>query len=163
MQYLIQAFKEIHCYDYILKPYDMDEVLDMVRRIMLHMNNDNTTTLERKYVNFNLKDELYIKVYIDEIIFVEVMGRVCIIHTKERDYPIKKLSLKRILKLINDNDIIQSHRSFIVNTRYIKKIVKIDNKIYDIYFENYEKSVPLGYKFKDSVFDKLKKYNVCTK
>ncbi|WP_231247744.1 LytR/AlgR family response regulator transcription factor [Clostridium botulinum] len=29
MQYITQAFKEIHCYDYILKPYDKNEVLDI--------------------------------------------------------------------------------------------------------------------------------------
>lgn len=162
MQYITEAFKEIHCYDYILKPYDKDKVLDMTRRIILHMNKDNIGILERRYVNFNLKDELYIKVYIDEIIFVEVMGRLCIIHTKDREYQIKKMSLKKILKLINDSKIIQSHKSFVVNTRYINKIVKVDNKIHYIYFENHEKSVPLGYKFKDSIIEKLKKHNVYT-
>nr|WP_231148301.1 LytTR family DNA-binding domain-containing protein [Clostridium botulinum] len=157
MQYITQAFKEIHCYDYILKPYDKNEVLDMVRRIILHENKDNTSYIEKRYVSFNLKDELYIKVYIDEIIFIEVLGRMCIIHTKHRDYPVKKMSLKKILKLIDCNDIIQSHKSFVVNTKYISKIIKIDNRIYDIYFENQDYRVPLGYKFKDYVFERLNK------
>ena len=29
LQYIIQAFKNVHCYDYILKPYDKEEIIDM--------------------------------------------------------------------------------------------------------------------------------------
>ncbi|WP_243446797.1 LytTR family DNA-binding domain-containing protein [Clostridium botulinum] len=67
------------------------------------------------------------------------------------------MSLKKILKLIDFSDIIQSHKSFVVNIKYISKITKIDSKVYDICFENHDNKVPLGYKFKDYIFEKLNK------
>jgi len=35
VEYITQAFKEVHCYDYILKPYDKQELIDKSKRIVL--------------------------------------------------------------------------------------------------------------------------------
>lgn len=41
VEYLTQAFKEVHCYDYILKPYNMLDVLNMTKHFKLHIENIN--------------------------------------------------------------------------------------------------------------------------
>ena len=61
----------------------------------------------------------------------------------------------KILKDINCNNIIQCHKSFAVNVNYIKKIQNVDNKLSEIYFENYDKNAPLGYKFKNRVMERF--------
>lgn len=157
IEYITEAFKKVHCYDYILKPYDKEKVLDMVNRIICH-NTKQTIKKERQYVIFNLKNELSIKIYIDEIIFLEVSGRTCIVHTLKFKYTVNRISLKKALLLINCDYIIQSHKSFAVNINYINKISKIDNKLHELYFENYKESALLGYKYKNSILDKFKNY-----
>jgi len=32
VEYLSEAFKKVHCYDYIIKPYDKDEIINIVMR-----------------------------------------------------------------------------------------------------------------------------------
>ena len=35
MEYITQAFKQTHCYDYILKPYDQEDVQAMLNKLIL--------------------------------------------------------------------------------------------------------------------------------
>lgn len=153
VQYITEAFKEVHCYDYILKPYDKEKLIDMSKRIISHSNN---IVVQRKYVVFDLKDGIFIKVYIDEIIYIEVNVRTCTVHTKKCKYEIKSLSLKQALKLINSEDVIQCHKSFAVNIHYISKIQKVSIKSYEIFFENYEECALLSYKCKDVIMKRFK-------
>lgn len=154
IEYITQAFKEVHCYDYILKPYDKEKLIDMSRNIMLYEHKH--TVMERKHAIFDLRDGVFIKIYIDEIIFIEVNIRTCTIHTKKCKYEAKGLSLKQALKLISNKNIIQCHKSFAVNTNYITKIEKVSKKSYELFFENYEKTALLSCKCRDVIMESFK-------
>ncbi|MBU3158371.1 LytTR family DNA-binding domain-containing protein [Clostridium frigoris] len=158
VEYITQAFKEVHCYDYILKPYDKKDLINMSKKIILRQGIN--TVIKRKYVVFNLGDGIFIKVYIDEIIFIEVYIRTCTVHTKRAKYEVKGLSLKQSLTLINSDYIIQCHKSFAVNINYIIKIEKSTIKSYKIFFENYEENVILSYKYKDVIMKSFKNNGV---
>lgn len=158
VEYITQAFKKVHCYDYILKPYDKEELIDMSRRIILRQGIN--TVIERKYVVFDLKDGVFIKVYVDEIIFIEVYIRTCTVHTQRCKYEVKGLSLKQSLALINSDYIIQCHKSFAVNTNYIIKIKKLTIKSYKIFFKRYEENIVLSYKYKDTIMEAFKNNGV---
>lgn len=149
VEYITQAFKEVHCYDYILKPYDKEELITLSNRIILREG--TKTAMKRKHVSFDLKNGVYVKIYVDEIIFIETNSRTCIVHTKRGEYEVKGLSLKQSLRLTNSKDIIQCHKSFVVNTNYINKIIKVSMKSYEIFFENCEKSALLSYKYKNLI------------
>ncbi|MBW9159128.1 LytR/AlgR family response regulator transcription factor [Clostridium tagluense] len=153
VEYITLAFKEVHCYDYILKPYNKQELIDISKRIILHEGNNSKTVMERKHVVFDLKDGVFVKIYVDDIFFIEVNIRTCTVHSKKGEYEVKGLSLKQALKLTNSKDIIQSHKSFAVNINYISKIEKINIKSYELFFENYEKSALLSWKCKDMIMD----------
>ncbi|MBC8059815.1 MAG: response regulator [Clostridiaceae bacterium] len=145
--YMIEAFKQIHCYDYIIKPYEKEKVKAMTRILTERLNSLNTSNYkERAYVIFDLK-EIQIKIFKDEIIFVEIFIRTCIIHTKGRKYYIEKLSLKKLLIKIQNSTIIQSHRSYIINIKYIKYIYK-DAGSWRVEFDGYNEVSYIGDKFK---------------
>lgn len=151
VEYITQAFKEVHCYDYILKPYDKEKLLDISNRII--SRSGSNTVVERKYAIFDLKEGIFIKVYVDEILFIEVNSRTCTVHTKKGSYEVKGISLKHSLKLINSNAIVKSHKSFAVNINYITKIVKLNIKSYELYFDDYEKTALLSYKCKNIIME----------
>ncbi|AOR24892.2 LytR/AlgR family response regulator transcription factor [Clostridium taeniosporum] len=158
IEYITQAFKQIHCYDYILKPYDKDDVYNIINKIILNENKE--ALYENKEVIITLKGGIHIGIKIKEIIFIEVRGKNCEIHTTNRIYSINNISLKKIIKLINSENIIQSHRSFAININYVYRIEKIDNKLNTIYFNKISKKAFLGYKFKNYIISKFKKDKV---
>lgn len=158
-QYMLQAFKEIHCYDYILKPYEKNEVIELTEKLISGTYRSNIPVDERKYAVFEMKKGISVKIYIDQIIFIEVSIRTCIVHTKQGKYELKRVSLKKALELIDCDEIIQSHKSFVVNINYIKGIESISSRLSNIYFDNYGEKALLGYRFKDIVVESFKQIN----
>lgn len=49
MEYITQAFKQTHCYDYIVKPYDKNDVQAMLNKIILN----ETSDLNNKVDNYS--------------------------------------------------------------------------------------------------------------
>jgi len=155
VEYMIQSFKQVHCYDYILKPYDKADVINMTKHYILNGRNIKDNLKVKSYVVFEVGKGINVKIYVDEIIFIEVNLRVCMIHTVNGVFKVNKLALKNILKLINCNNIIQCHKSFAVNTKHIRKIENVDSRLSEIYFEDYNKNALLGYKFKNAIMERF--------
>jgi DNA-binding LytR/AlgR family response regulator len=157
VEYISKAFKEVHCYDYILKPYDIADVMNMTKRYILNGGNVEDAPQDKRYAIFEIKKGINVKIYVDEIMFVEINLGVCMIHTVNGVYKTSNSTLKNVLKRINCNNIIQCHKSFIVNVKPIKKILNIDNKLSEIHFENYDKNALLGYKYKKTIMEQFQK------
>lgn len=123
LEYILEAFKDIHCYDYLLKPYDKPALQKLVQKLLAHGSGSKNISEERKYIFIDING-IMAKVYVDDIIFVEVFGKLCVIHTTKGAYTVKNQSLTKLLELIPDNILVQSHRSFAVNASYISSINK---------------------------------------
>lgn len=148
--YMLNAFKKIHCYDYIMKPIKKESIQSLTKLLYNNMygKEEKDNELDKKYVVFESKG-VRLKFYIDEIVFIEVKIRTLTIYTKFGNYEIDKLSLKKALEKINDNSIVQSHRAFAVNKKYIKEIRQISITSSEIYFRNCDDKAYLGSKFKE--------------
>ncbi|WP_297420310.1 LytTR family DNA-binding domain-containing protein [Clostridium sp.] len=169
MEYITQAFKKTHCYDYIIKPYDQETVQAMLSKLICYessrlnngtdnFNEDNKNN-DRK-VSITLKNGIYALIKIKDIVFIEIKGRVGEVNTINGMYEANNTSLKKIMKLIDCKYIIQSHRAFAVNKNYICKIEKINAKLSTIYFNNYVKTALLGYNFKDNIISEVRNEKV---
>lgn len=81
MEYITQAFKQTHCYDYIVKPYDKNDVQAMLNKIILNetsdLNNkvDNYSEEKDKEIVITLKNGVYVGIKVNDIIFIEVDGK----------------------------------------------------------------------------------------
>ena len=161
MEYITQAFKQTHCYDYIIKPYNQEDVQAMLSKLIHYENsrlnnrNEDIKNNDRK-VSITLKNGICAVIKIDDIVFIEISGRVGEVNTSNGIYEANNTSLKKIMKLIDCKYIIQSHRAFAINKNYIGKIEKINAKLSTIYFNNYVKTALLGYKFKDGIMSEVR-------
>lgn len=163
MDYMLQAFKQTHCYDYILKPYSKVEVQAMLNKLIgneINNLNDKDDKLKKdkdKELVIKIRNGIYVAIKIDEILFIEVNGRDCEINTVSGIYTYSNISLKKVLKLINCEYLIQSHKAFAINKKYILKIERLDVKLSTIYFNKYSRTALLGYKFKNNIISEFKK------
>ena len=166
VDYMLQAFKQIHCYDYIIKPYNKEDVLAMLNKFITYgngqLNNIEEEIIQEddKEVIITLKNGIYVGIKINDIFFIEVKGKNCDINTINGMYIANNISLKKILEMINCEFIAQSHRAFAININYMLKVEKLDFKLSEIYFESYYKTALLGYKFKGNIISKFKKGKV---
>lgn len=161
IDYMLQAFKQTHCYDYILKPYDKGCVRAMLNKLISNEANklkiENLEENREKDFVIRIKSGIFAKIKINKILFIEVEGRNCKVHTFDREYTYSNISLKKILKLIDCQYIIQSHKAFAINKKQIFKLEKVDVKLSIIHFESYSKTALLGYKFKNNIILEFKK------
>ena len=96
-------------------------------------------------------NNMFRKILIKEIKWVEVDGNYCYLFVEEKKHVVK-MSLKKILQSINqENRFLQIHRNFIVRQSFInnfdstKNAIKIGNNF-----------LPVGRKFRSKVIDSLK-------
>ncbi|MBD7910632.1 MULTISPECIES: LytTR family DNA-binding domain-containing protein [Clostridium] len=64
------------------------------------------------------------KIYLEDIIYIETYKRNTLIHTKKENILSYK-TMKYHLKILN-NSFYRCHESYIVNFKYISKIIKLD-------------------------------------
>lgn len=155
-EYMLSAFKKVHCYDYILKPYNKENI----QRITMSLLSDSRTQVaitevSEKYIIVPIKN-IQVKIFVNEIIFVEVFIRTSIIHTINGSFTMDYLSLKKLNSMIDDDNILQSHRSYLVNIKQIYKIEKTKDKTsYKIYFYNTDETAFLGNNYKKCIMDRF--------
>ncbi|ADU27881.1 LytR/AlgR family response regulator transcription factor [Ethanoligenens harbinense] len=142
-----EAFQQIHCYDFFIKPYDAGRMRETVR---LLLGEGRAAGPERPFRLFRNGNKAF-KVYVDEIIFLEINARACTIHTAEQVFRLNRMPLKDVLRHINSPDIIQTHKSYAVNLRYIRSIERYALTSWNIHFDNYPEIALLGNKYKDNV------------
>ncbi|QOR35278.1 response regulator transcription factor [Clostridium sp. 'deep sea'] len=153
VDFMLQAFKEIHCYDYILKPYSKKKVAETIKLLLEH-NSSSVDDKIKEYVVFELKGVTF-KVCLEDIYFIEVQLRTCTVHTKSEVYVFSRMPLKRILEMIEVNYIVKTHKSFAVNTNHIKKIEKVSRGCWEIDFWGYDKKALLATTYKDDLMLKI--------
>lgn len=154
MKYILDCFKKVHCYDYILKPYDDDEIIDIIN-ILTNSNDTSTSEITRQYLTLTI-DDIIFKIFIDDIFFIEVFGKTSIIHTIKEKYIVQNVSLKKLSNMINNCYFVKCHKSFLVNITKIKKIENISYKKSNIYFDNYSEIIPLSYNFRKNMLKWMK-------
>ena len=136
-QYALEGF-ELEIMDYLLKPFSFVRFLKAVDRLNINermITSTSTEIQERpfRFINVNKKQ---IKVFLDDILYIESLKDYVKIFTKEK-YLVTKFQLGEIEKYLNDKNFLRVHRSFIVSK---SAIVSISSHEIDIG----EKLIPIG-------------------
>lgn len=151
--HIIEAFKNVHCYDFIVKPYKEKDIINIVNVFF------NSTPLksikEGKYSFIDIDSNISIKLYHNDIIYIEYIEKSCNIHTVSGMYNVKRTSLVKLLKSLNDDEIIQTHRSFAVNIKYITEIEKTYEKVWSIKMRGSENMVLLSYTYRQAFLRRI--------
>lgn len=141
----MEAFHEIHCYDYIIKPFSKRAIINVMKHILQDYFYKRH---EPAYIQLNYRG-LIQKVNTNNVIYVEKRERKIVILTKNEEILYKHMTIKEIKKALPDN-FIQVHQSFLVNKKLIKKIDLNNNWIR---CESCEGVIPIGVSFRKKVVE----------
>lgn len=143
--YILEAFKKMHCYDYLIKPYKESAILSMVANFIEDSSPAVEPVIEKRFIHLNMED-VKIKVLLEDIMYTEVFLRTCYIHAKDKVYKVDYMSLKVFLESVKGANFIKCHRSFVVNAAYIRGYQKNSEGI-RLLLENKE-TIPVGRNYK---------------
>lgn len=142
----LMAFKEIHCYDYIVKPFKDEEVEHILKTLInyrIEMEEDTYIKIKQKEYSYLINE--------DEIIYIESRNKKLFIVTINEKISLSTYTLKQLMDKLGEN-FVQCHRGYIINMNYIEKIHKTEN---DIYLKGVELPIPIGRKYKEYIRGKI--------
>lgn len=109
----MQAYRELHCYQYIMKPFEKEQVIEVVRKVLEKEKQEKPAVLivKKDGVNYQMKCE--------DIRYIEAIHRGICIHMKDKDWSIPYVGLKQVKEKLPKEMFFQCHRMFIVNRQEI--------------------------------------------
>lgn len=145
-EYALQGY-EHNVLDYLLKPIEFSRFLKAVNKLTAPGIPDNPVSAEeRKYQFFNVNKKM-VKVFFDEILYIESQREYVKITTKTQAI-LTKVPLSEIEALLPNENFLRVHRSFIIAKDKIDAYSATDVDING-------KQIPIGRGYKDEVWDVL--------
>ncbi|MFA7215879.1 MAG: LytTR family DNA-binding domain-containing protein, partial [Bacillota bacterium] len=132
-KYALDSFS-VHPYDYILKPVKTERVMEVISTLATKILQDRDTDKAIDKITIRTGDEiLFLRA--GEILFIERQGKKTLVHTlnsiHETDMFLNEL------EGILPQSLQRTHKSFIVNTDKIKRIIEVSRRSYEIEFYDY--------------------------
>lgn len=150
--YAVEGY-ELSVVDYLLKPVNFNRFLMAVNKLKSQGNKDIqfpapslSQANERRYLFINVNKKR-IRVFLDEIIYIESKKEYICINTKEKSF-LTKFQLSEFEEQLASNDFIRVHRSFLVARKKIDAFTAVDIEIAG-------QLIPIGRSYKDLVLNQL--------
>lgn len=142
----MSAYRQVHCYQYLIKPYQRDDVENIVRRLSMHLSGDNESSIVIK------KDGINYRISCSDIIYIRAVHRGICIHLKKDQMEVRYMTIRKMLELLPEDDFIQCHRMFVINKRYVDYADMV-NQI--IHMQGCAEEVEIGKTYKAEVKRRL--------
>lgn len=109
----IEAFN-LNAAHYLMKPTNMEDVSEAIRRCIPGLSDEDAEILEIK------TGKVTVPVPMKKILFIEVVGKYCVIHTDKDTFQTRS-SLALLYKQLDDRIFMKPQQSYIVNMAAIEK------------------------------------------
>ena len=126
-EYAIQALK-LGAFDYVLKPIDIDEIINVVNRVRSNISDATTIENQQQTIALTSKGEIHF-INITEILYLQAEGRYTAVFTTDNRSFIQTKHLGAYEKELANNNFLRVHKSYLVNNSHIKSVNKQTGKI----------------------------------
>lgn len=139
----MESYRRLHCYQYLIKPYEQSEVQAVAARVLAHMEHR-----ERQFIVVK-KDGINYRIPCEDIVFCKAVPRGVCLYLKEDRIEVPYLTIRRLMEKLPDHLFFQCHRMYVVN-RNMVRYYDLVNQI--IQMEGYSDiNIDIGVTFKTEV------------
>lgn len=139
----LDAFRNTHCYDYIVKPFSYERIVEIIKRLFLDFVDDS---MDEKHVILEYKGVRQ-RLELKEIIYIESRRRKLFIVTHNEVIDYKVMGIPKFLESL-DERFVQVHQSFAINRDYIEK-TDVPQSL--IKMKKIEELIPIGRSYRRKV------------
>jgi two-component system, LytTR family, response regulator len=151
-KYAVDGY-ELDVVDYLLKPFSFERFLKAANKALKQVEHSRNIyqyaeneAKEAGYI-FIKNNSQFIRLLLDEILYIEGLKDYVGIHTKEKKY-LALISLKNVQEKLPEKEFLRVHRSFIVSVKHIKTIE--GNTI-----NTGDREIPISKELYDKIYEKL--------
>ncbi len=143
----ITAFEEIHCYDYIVKPFIDERLKKPLCEIICNKIKKKGKT---EYLDLVDRGCSY-HINQNDMVYIEIQNKKLMITTVKKKIVLHTYTLHNVLNKLTSN-FVQCHKSYAINLNYIKRIEPEGNVIS---LECTDSIIPIGRKYKKNLKEKI--------
>jgi DNA-binding LytR/AlgR family response regulator len=148
--YAIEGY-ELSVLDYLVKPINFNRFLIAVNKVKLQQFAESGSGViapagEKPHLFFNVNKKM-VKIYVDEIIYIESLKEYIRIVSKDKSI-LTKMQLSQIEEQLAKSNFIRIHRSFLVAKEKIEAFTATDVEVGG-------KQIPIGRSYKELVLSLL--------
>jgi DNA-binding LytR/AlgR family response regulator len=152
-EYALQGY-ELNVVDYLLKPVEFSRFLTAVNKLKQQGTGKAYSALpvtaeDKAHLFFNVNKK-HVKIYLDDILYIESLREYVKITTKEKTI-LTKIQLGEIEEMLAKNSFLRIHRSFIISKNKIESFSPSEIEING-------KQIPVGRNYKELVMANLQKH-----
>lgn len=145
----MEAFHDIHSYDYLIKPYSRERLEKVMKPILVDYPIVGKQ-MEEELLQLDFKG-VFLNVKISDVKYIESRNRRIWIVTDKEEIKYKVMPIRQFNNLLN-NDFHRVHQSFIVN---IKTVGGFDLKEQLITIREQKRKIPVGTSYKKTIMEVL--------
>ena len=116
--YKMSAFKNLHCYEYIEKPFDFEKVRDVIGNALKYPIKDERNN---RFI-YHRQDGILYSVDTEKIIYIESKKRNLILYLVDEEIEIPYKTCSSMLRGLNTEEFLQCSRNVIVNRKFINYV-----------------------------------------
>ncbi|MCM1181939.1 MAG: LytTR family DNA-binding domain-containing protein [Roseburia sp.] len=121
----LQAYRELHCYQYLVKPYSAEEVTSLVGRLLFLSQTGETrephVLVKKAGVNY--------KIFCKDIVCVRAVPRGVSLMLLKEELRVPYLTIRQLLEKLPERNFLQVHRMCVVNQDYIDWVDMVNGLI----------------------------------
>ena len=138
----MEAYRRLHCYQYIVKPYDEAEIREIVKKIQFHVHAEEKASVVVKKGGINYK------ILCDDIVFCKAIPRGVCLYLKREKMEVPYLTIRQLMEKLPEQQFFQCHRMFVVNKDAVK-YYDLVNQLIEV--EGYPDQIDIGITFKPEI------------
>lgn len=138
----MEAYRRLHCYQYVVKPYVATEIEAIVQKVLFHVKMEEKPGIVVK------KDGINYKLSCEDIVFCKAIPRGVCICLKQERMEVPYLTIRQLLEMLPKPQFFQCHRMYVVN-RDAVKYYDLVNQL--IRVEGYEEQIDIGVTYKAEI------------
>lgn len=133
----LEAFKLLHCYDYIVKPFHAAELREKILTLTQQLSMTKRKLASGKMIPYPSKDyEILIPVV--TIRYATILKGACCVYTDLQEEPLISdlLGLAELIEIADDPFFLRCHKSFALNVRKIRRFESVNYRLWHIVLDN---------------------------
>ncbi|MDE7204708.1 MAG: LytTR family DNA-binding domain-containing protein [Lachnospiraceae bacterium] len=144
----LTAYRELHCYQYLVKPYNEEDIQKLIGKLLFLSQQGET----RDTFVVVRKDGINYKLFCKDIVCIKAIPRGVDFVLLKEDLKVLYLSIRQLLEKLPSDKFLQVHRMCVVNQDYIDYVDTVNGLIS---MKNGEQ-VEIGITYKNEVKKKLR-------
>jgi DNA-binding LytR/AlgR family response regulator len=149
----LAVFKELHCYDYIVKPFSMDDLTSKLTALIEQVRSSDNQVNRTRMILLPAGGGEYL-INPEEIFFAEAQRNDCYLHTNNEILCLRSISLKKVIHLVDDEYFVRCHRSFAVSIKKIYEIRPINYRLWKVILRDSTGIVDVSGKYFNEIMNK---------